>query len=370
MPLINKSEMHFQDEHIYYNINIYNGSDSTNNSIAYFSEERTEPILYNPEDYHLSVVRMEIPLSTIPIFYFPLIVGTNNPDNNFFRIFLRFNGVNYPNNNGQGITYITLNSTPGFIPSIYSYHHFVNLINVALSDAFNSIPGPILAILSAVPYNINTPPIMLYDQNTKLFKIIAQSISGLNGYNNGPINGPSTNTLEIWFNGNLFTYFEYFESFFRGFPSDLSTTIDSQRNFQIIVRNYGDNYVSNNLIITQEIQGLFLLNSLRKIILTTDSIPVKRENIATFTESGNPTTRSILSDFEPSIDINTNSRETVQYIPTAEYRLVDMLGNNPLRRLSIQIFWEDQRQKLYPIFIPPYKGITVKILFRKKSVIK
>ena len=56
-------------DHVYYNINITN-SNPISLTPATFSETRTQAIVNNPSDYHMSVVRFKCPTNNIPLFSF------------------------------------------------------------------------------------------------------------------------------------------------------------------------------------------------------------------------------------------------------------------------------------------------------------
>ena len=73
-------------DHIYLDLSVVNNDTqgSKNKNVLQFSENRTNPILYNPSNYEMSVVRFEVdtPASTLPIFI-PLlnVDGVNNDIN-------------------------------------------------------------------------------------------------------------------------------------------------------------------------------------------------------------------------------------------------------------------------------------------------
>ena len=73
-------------DHIYLDLSVVNNDNqgSKNKNVLQFSENRTNPILYNPSNYEMSVVRFEVdtPASTLPIFI-PLlnVDGVNNDIN-------------------------------------------------------------------------------------------------------------------------------------------------------------------------------------------------------------------------------------------------------------------------------------------------
>ena len=54
--------------HIYYNIRI--NSDITDRVLATFNVNRVQPVLDNPSNYEISVVRYSLPLTSVPLIVF------------------------------------------------------------------------------------------------------------------------------------------------------------------------------------------------------------------------------------------------------------------------------------------------------------
>jgi len=77
--------------------------------------------------------------------------------------------------------------------------------------------------------------------------------------------------------------------------------------------------------------------------------------------------RPILTDFE--IDLNTGfeTRSFIHYVPTAEYRRIDLIGNTPIINIDIQVFWKDNYDNFYPVMIPAHQEVSIKILFERKK---
>jgi hypothetical protein len=120
--------------------------------------------------------------------------------------------------------------------------------------------------------------------------------------------------------------------------------------------------------IDSEWNNLYLWYSFKTIIFTTSLIPIFSEQIgAVNTASSVSNYKQILSDFEPNIGNNPQDlRQTLIYNPTAEYRMVSLQGDAPVRSVDIQVYWQDHFFNSYPIFISPGDAINIKMLFRKK----
>ncbi len=132
--------------------------------------------------------------------------------------------------------------------------------------------------------------------------------------------------------------------------------------------------ISNNnyLKISQQSINLSAIDSIRSIIFTTGSVPIKSEYTPTISKDSTTTSNflPILTDFEPELPSQGFDRSVLTYLPTAEYRLVDMKGNIPLQKFDLTIFWQDRLLNRYPLYLLPQQSIDIKILFRKKSVVK
>ena len=166
-------------------------------------------------------------------------------------------------------------------------------------------------------------------------------------------------------------------SLFGSFPNYINNTTSSFRqdlqDVQIDIRisgtnhNYPDdaNRNTDTLYIetTQDFVGLYAWNPFKKIVITTGTLPVQSE----FTKGSGDATRKILTDFSPSNDI-TDQRSVYQYFPRAQYRLVDLLTDSPIRQIDFKVWWEDIDGKLTLIKIPWNSELNMKFAFIKKTM--
>lgn len=76
----------------------------------------------------------------------------------------------------------------------------------------------------------------------------------------------------------------------------------------------------------------------------------------------------VLTDF--IIPFNTGVEATnsqVFYIPTSEYRLIDLIGTGSLQQLTIQVFWRDKFGSYHPMTLDAGASADIVVLLRKKS---
>ena len=111
--------------------------------------------------------------------------------------------------------------------------------------------------------------------------------------------------------------------------------------------------------------------SLRKIIIATNTIPNTNEYVPTKGNSGVTNSFPILTDFTPNFSqVGGETRSIAFYYPTSQYRLVDMISDQPLSKINIKIYWEDTAGNLYPLYISPSQQINLKLAFLRKSLYK
>jgi hypothetical protein len=121
---------------------------------------------------------------------------------------------------------------------------------------------------------------------------------------------------------------------------------------------------------TQEYATLYNWNSLRNVVFLTNNIPVMAEFIPINNNSGTQTANnflSILTDFQATAGNASSFKGYLQFFNQGEFRRLDMKGKQPLRNFDIQVNWQDQLGNLYPIFIPPFDSISIKIMFELKG---
>ena len=79
-------------------------------------------------------------------------------------------------------------------------------------------------------------------------------------------------------------------------------------------------------------------------------------------------TSKVLTDFViPFTSGVEATNQQIYYIPTSEFRLIDLLGNNNLNELTIQVFWRDKYGGLHPMTLDAGAAASILILLRKKS---
>jgi len=364
-----------EDDNIYYNIKIV-GSDTDGNLPAVYNVSRTAPILYNPSNYELAVVRFSIPTFEIPLMVWGLEPWQPNPKlPNYnpsskvgkFSVSMEYDGVEHT----EFLEFIP-NSTinqPQFGNAVYNLQELVNIINKAFAKCFwnnfdTTPPDPALTprFPLAPP---STPPRMVFNAETQLLTIVFEEAYELQ--NPSISNVPLTETIKVFCNRELHALFPSFEfNYFA--PSN--SPYGPQLRYQWLPYNLQNNINSGNPLIpanqiwiTQGYDTQGLMEDFQTILFETDHIPVESE----FQPTINDTTRRILTDFQTT---GKRDSDEVQYFGSGWKRYYNLKSDNPLNTIDLRALWEDKWGQTYPIIIGVNDTLTMKLLFRKKTALQ
>jgi hypothetical protein len=349
-----------QADNVYLNFELNNNEDNEFVEVSRFNIERYETIIENPSDYYLSVMRFSIPSVGIPLLIFPVQEGQPNINLGTLSITLEYNG----NVSQKFLIYIPKTGSPLPNPPlinqdikpyyyVYNYLDMVEMINIAFNSAFAEISAPLGA----------EAPRMIYNPLTRLFSIVAQREYYLKN---------SVDPIYIYFNLNFLSLFSGFDllSTFENF-TDITRQGRAWRveSIDIFNNSYTDPtvapasyvYPSKYIKIEQQYASVQNWYAIKTMVLTSNRLPLRKE----FVGNGN-NIQPIFQDFEPSKNI-FDLRGSYQFFPTGEFRLVDLIGTEPIKNFDINIYWQDVYGNLNPIEIPYLQTLTIKLAFFKKS---
>ncbi len=333
---------------IYFNADVYNPGPDFMECV--FDQTLSTSILDNPSDYYVSLIRFNIPGSNVSVFNF-------NTTTNYYTVTLSYNGSDYR----TALIYIPDN-TQGE-NTVYSYQRFLDMANVALSSSFTALK---LANPGAPAIN---PPVMIYDAVTQLISILTPT-TGYIGI------GATT----IFFNENLNAFFESFMAVFNGIGStngkDVQITVEDTGNNTLYVQAPGANangvfYSTSKLPattyykMTQEFSTLYLWNELQNIVIQSSGVPIVSEYLPQV--NGVVNMFPIMSDFQPLVNQGPEVRSNYQYLPSAQYRLINLQSNTPLDKIGLRALERTQDGTLRPILISPHKSASFKLAFIRKG---
>lgn len=330
----------YESTNEYYNIRIINPYDPAQAlqgpiPIA-FNTTRTSPVLKNPSEYELAVVRFYLP-SAVPLFVF-------DPDGiePFLNIVMEYNGTQIT----KQIIYDPYCSVCLPARSVLFYQEFLDMVNTTLTGAY----ADLLAAEPGLPPT--AAPYMTYDATTQLFSFFAEQA----------YDSTLANPVRIYFNAVMYN------KFFPSIPFKGLLNIGNFTYVGIYVIDTKDNTsVSDPTIpvgyyrMRGEYPTLALWNDLQTILLETDAIPTEPE----FEPTENDTTRRVLTDFEPAVDVN--DRTAFQFFPQGPLRWYDLKSQYPLRTLNLRALWQSKTGQVYPLYLLKGQSATLKIRFRRKD---
>jgi hypothetical protein len=347
-----------------------------------YSETRSEPILLHPEDWHLSIVRFNVPTSFIPICFMGVQGAQANINLTNYSVTLQapsgLQSQQYlvwtpedasvalpvgpvPNPITTPSAYSGFQSVNLRYYSLYSYQHFVDVINMALAASFAVVSADV-----TWPAGATYPPYMTFDSSSGLITITVQTAYTSAG-------------VALYFNSELMEFFQStFQTIFNGFSGvPPGPVIAAGTDYQIRLKNNGNNSVANipnpgavalaGYAMRQEFAALQLWTDFATLAFMTGSVAVSPE-FAPATKSSTTTSGGIpiISDFQPVTSGNgTDLRTSITYVPQSEYRLVDLIGGSPMKTFDLQVFWGDSFGNYFPIFVSHNLCVSAKIMFRR-----
>ena len=321
------SALQDQSTHIYYNVRI-NANEQTRKH-ATFSVNRTQPLLDNPSDYEMAVIRFALPLTSVPLIVFR---------DNYYKVSLTYGSSVYT----ETVTWVP-NGNVYDDKYIYIVNDFIDLINTSLSDAFTSLKADYPAVTSTVA------PFMSFSSISNLITL------------NCPESYLADN-IKIYANEGLYLKMNTFHDYYFQLPAV------SPLNYQFVVQDLFDNKVTYNginyLEATQQTATIGTMSDLKSIEFLTSSIPVNREL------QGNQKniTSDFLTDFEPIESERWYPGGVLSFYPQGPLRYLDLLQTDPLNRFDLMINWKAKDGTTYPYYLQGDQSLTIKILFRKKIV--
>lgn len=385
MSLSTYSNLNDKDPyHIYLDLNVINND---NTGIAsppdlVFNEVRNSPILYNPSEYFLSVVRFTLQTPSLPLFIPSIKVGQANPNLTNYKVSMSYTvGANVitasqdvifvPENLNEPVpipptTQVDFSSTYYYINNMNS---FVQMVNNALVSCLTSLNALVIAGGGTLPST--NPPFLEYDPFTDTC-ILNADILTFNDDN------PTTGRVSIFFNTALYTLLSSFQAEFLGY------NLVNQLNYRIrIFNDYDFNIFNaasgvNYLQMYQSYSTLKPLgNPVQSIVFSTGLIPVVPSLVSSplvfsgsgnvFSNANNDNIQPQLTDFETEVSGTSGYKPSLLYTPQGEYRLKDLYGNSPISNLQMRVLWRTQFGNLVPFKLVSGCSANVKLLFRKKE---
>ncbi|NBP02241.1 MAG: hypothetical protein EBU90_19385 [Proteobacteria bacterium] len=372
---------------VYYDITVSNLGETTNlPRPLYFNETRNSPFVLDPASYYLSIVRFTLDTNTLPLFIpeiqpdqsnrnltnYSVTLSWTNPIAPFqtfnqqqFIIFVPQNQVAIvPAPPSQTTTGLQNNLTGYY--DVFNYTYFIKLINDTLLLCFNNLNAQVVAAGLVLP--TTHAPVMSWD--------VQGSISILNADKAG-YNDNTSNYIKIYFNNSLFFLFSSFPFIIE---SDAATL---GKNARLIMSGFGGaNEVQyppvtptyTALQIVQEYSTTANWTPITSLVFTSNTLPIVANQVsapllffdgAQYSSGGNNSNiAQVLTDF---VADSGQYKPFIEYLPTAQYRLISLTGNTPLYNIDIEVFYKNRVGTLVPFRLGSGATATIKLLFTRRG---
>ncbi len=332
-----------------------------------YNDISTTPILEKIEDYNLSIVRFKIPAPGYIFNWRPFDISSNNYTDPFYYVNMVFGDSNA----SDALDYksYTITSPYNILNDIYpinTFDQFCEMINASLLASFTA-----LKILEPT-ITATTAPYMVFNVDTQKFEMKGE-IAWITG----------ANIATIRFSTSLYERIPTL-------PASYAYTLTANNDWQIIIRNTGDNVnASGSLIkpsgqapgsyfvLSQQSKSLSAMFDAEGLYLTT-TMPVKAESLPQSTTSGGQASNNfirVITDFQ--IDYasgDANEPYLQNYITyslqNTNTRKIQFIGQGSLTNIEFRVFWYDRYGELFPIYIGDGQTMSVKFQFTKRKEIK
>jgi hypothetical protein len=379
---------------VYYDITISNLANvNTGPPPLYFNETRNSPFVLDPESYYLSIVRFTLDTNTLPVItpeiqidqsdrnltVYSITLDWDNPVAPF-QSFTQQTFLQYLPQNQQAVVPAPPSQTNNKLQNnstgyydIFNYQYWILLINNTLRKCFTDLNAQVVAAGLALP--TTNAPVLSWDTQQNIAILTADKA----GYND-----QTTNFIKIYFNPSMFNLFSSFP-----FIIETSDVTANGKNARIIMSGFGG---ANDVIfppgnplppagtgytalqIVQEYSTLALWTPITSIVFTSNTLPIVANQVSAplifnngkrFSSGGNNSNiAQVITDF---IVENGVYKPSISYIPSAQYRLVNLVGNTPLYNIDVEVFYRNRVGELIPFRLGSGGTATVKFLFTRKG---
>lgn len=347
-----------QVDNIYFNARMTYGTDLRvnliNNKIARYETTQNDPLVDKASDYYIAVTDFVIPLQNIPISIARVFTKIpNNVDLMTSGFNISYNNANY----SEFVTYIPGGDFPkptqgGDVQVVTPYYFIYSFTQLLL--AFNNTLTSLMTtsgVPGAAPYFTITD-----DELPKIRLIVPDTF--INAGAKISVNNAAINYLDAFqYDYVPINNTDYFE--FRFYQLDN------------ICDQYGKfNPVGTYHQYTQQYYAIETWSCLSRVLILSSSLPIATQTTSSKNiESPDLVTNTpILYSFYPEINTISQSKSYARYNIQEQYRLTDLISNDPLKKINLQIFWESHEGDFYPIYLRPYECCEIQLGFFKKSL--
>jgi hypothetical protein len=347
-------------------MSLFNPASASVSIPAQVIDTRSTAILARPDDWEMSVVRFDISAQLLPPMVLPMPPLPPPPPApqpatvpTLLTVTLRFAGIDYQQTVSIGY------GGPATYGFVYAFDELTVRINAAFAAAFALIPG--------LPVGAQ-PPFLYFDPGTQMFRLFFQTAV----YGAAPL-------AEIWLSHTAYKYLASMPAFFAGInqPAGKDFRLQVERDSAVLIPappgpGYPvliQGYAGAVAFLTQAGPSLAATNGVRSIYLSSNLLPINSEGLPTTSSPGQDAGYSsnstpILSDFLLTTEPATNpvvDRISVSYLPSAEYRMIQLRGAEPIKQVDVKFFFTLFDGTVREMFLFPGGYCSAKIMFRRSA---
>ena len=344
---------------IYYDITV--GSNRTEETgvtdpAVRFSETRSQPLISDSSLYNMSITRftMDGCGSDLPL-WIPTIVPNQTTDlNQTIYIVSVQNGTGAPCSVNLEWTTEIFGATPSTFKYYYcyTYSHFCDMFNTAVSKAVDVIDKTV------------TPPRLVYNGATNLFSIYCDKTYWGNG------------TYRLFFDTNLYQLLRNFNNVYYPTVTPLTNEILIENNINNI---YTGDDTLKYIVETQDFPSTDAIWSpISSIVFTTSMLPIVSEQLAVPIVFSNGNTQNhgtsqanyqnTITDISLALARSSDYKGFVEYAPNP-YRMISLAPTKQeIRQIDISVHYKTRLGVLIPMTLPNGASISMKLMFRLKSL--
>lgn len=350
------------DDHIYVDISFRN--DLTVPQAISFNATNVASIVDRASDYYFSVIRMTCDINQLEIMRL---------QDNTFSVTLSYAGVDEQVFVNAAL--IPVNQRDATNPSfIYTYPTFITAINQAFANAFAALA------ISSPGFSPTAPPRLVYQgpNDGLIFKVQLEY---------DPAVGP--NPIEVYMNDALGQLIQRFTGIFQynatngkdfkfAIDSNIATveTVSTTAPLSSYDPNLPQPTAGTTILnIQQPFQTFYNWYDFRTLFVSSSSLPISTQITENQNQGGANAQEGIITDFVPiQFGIGSDTLSRLEYLPTAEYRLIDLNSASPIRNIDFRVFYTsrnvlnaDGSYTPIPLQLAPNQEFTIKMLFVKRA---
>lgn len=399
-----------EPDYIYYNASIVNNriTDSgQEDPTVGFNENRQQPIVKDSSKYNFTITRFTCNGTglLLPMFIPQIQVGQSDPTLTVYSITMELSvnigGVPNSYETRQYIHWVpqfTDESVPK--PPIESqeiansryywcmdYTHWLKLVNNTYEQCLTDLQAQV-----TVDYPVYTlatqAPRMIRDPTTNLFSVYYDTY-GFGGIDRLSIGTTADEDFIMYCNSNFWGLFSNFENNYIG-----NEALNNGKEYELTVRNIlGQNIASQQspsptapapttkyYVMTQDYPSTSnLWSPIASIVFTTNLIPIQAEQTSepisvgtdyTGTVATGSNFSNIITDIALPLTNAHGYKEFLEYIPSAQYRMVSLAGSNtPIQNVDVRVYFKLRlSNELVPLKMFNLSSVEVKVLFVKKGL--